>query len=502
MEGHLQKRENSLRETTAWKVAHGTQLAIAAQAASQLISLLSLAALYRLLGPVPFGLFGMVLPFILLIRAIAYFGLNAPTIQRENISAAEVSALFWFNVLSGLGLTVCVALLSPAIAWFYGQPSLTVLTCSLAATGFLAALGTQHLALMERHLRFQALFTIRVAAHFTAALAAILVAINTRSVWALVTSQYVELAVLTGLAWRIERWRPRVPWRMANVSGLLRFAGGFTIASIVANSSLLVDKVLVGYRLGDAALGLYGQAFQMSMKPVHLISTPLVNVMLGGLSRAQQDSALFSNLTVFVVRTAAIVAFPCALGLAFIAPEVMLLLGGSQWLNAGPLLQVAALAIPAQTVMTLLPMVYVAGAKIKALLLVSIINFALLFASYLAGIWIGLRIAGPHGGLLGATWAYCLATWILLIPITLGTLAKVLDLPFMKLAKSARRPLAASLLMGAVVWSVRTVLFQLELSAIWLLLLAEISSGVIAYGILARKEIKWLMEQLRTQPAS
>ena len=79
---------------------------IAAQAASQLVSLVVLAALYRRLGPDPYGLLGMVLPVLLLGRILIASGLDVAAIQQADLSHRQASALFWLN--QGLGLVTAL----------------------------------------------------------------------------------------------------------------------------------------------------------------------------------------------------------------------------------------------------------------------------------------------------------------------------------------------------------------------------------------------------------
>ena len=66
-----------------------------------LIELGSIAVLARLLAPATFGLFGMAVIVTRLIELVRDLGLSAATIQREDITHAQVSALFWINAVAG-----------------------------------------------------------------------------------------------------------------------------------------------------------------------------------------------------------------------------------------------------------------------------------------------------------------------------------------------------------------------------------------------------------------
>ena len=82
--------------------------------------------LARLLVPPGFRSRGeMVYTFTGFLKIFNDAGLSTATIQREGITHAQVSNLFWTNVALGGSITLLLAALSSeAIAWFYHEPRL------------------------------------------------------------------------------------------------------------------------------------------------------------------------------------------------------------------------------------------------------------------------------------------------------------------------------------------------------------------------------------------
>ncbi|MFH1919348.1 MAG: oligosaccharide flippase family protein, partial [Planctomycetota bacterium] len=326
---------------------------IAAQIAAQFVSLGVLAALFRLLGLEPYGLLGMVMPVLLLGRILTTSGLDVATVQQSELSDDQVSALFWLN--QGLGLTTALltAACAPLLVWFYGirghdVADLGWVTVALAGVSVAAALSAQHQALLRRKLRLGALAAAQLVALTTAGLSGVAAAVAGWGIGALVVQQYVELLVLAALTWWLEPWRPAFKLRGTGAMRLIHFGGHCTLGSLMFYLVANVDKVLVGYALGPAALALYGQAFNLMMKPVHLVLTPLTGVMLPVLSRAAGDRRQYAPLLLGFFRFIALVMLPSAVGLAIVAPEAMRVLGGERWAEAGPILSVLAVAILVQ----------------------------------------------------------------------------------------------------------------------------------------------------------
>ena len=127
------------------------------------LSATAAAVLARLLSPQDFGLVGMVLGVTAIVSVFTKLGLSIATIQRENITQAQVSNLFWVNVgFSGL-LALLTAGLAPLTARFYHDARITGIMLALALTFLLTGSTVQHTALLTRQMRFPRLALIDVS---------------------------------------------------------------------------------------------------------------------------------------------------------------------------------------------------------------------------------------------------------------------------------------------------------------------------------------------------
>jgi PST family polysaccharide transporter len=469
----------------------GTRAVAIAQAASQLITLAGLAILFRLLDPAAYGLLGMVLPVLFFLRIFTKLGLNVATVQRPDLSAAEVSALFWVNLALGVATAAATALLAPAVAWFYEEPRLTTLTAALAGTALAVAFGAQHQALLERRMRLGRVAACRVTAQLIAALAAIAAALAGWGVWALVVQQYVE-AIAGGLFfWIAEPWRPTRPSRAASVAEHLRFGGYYSAGGVMFFLAGNLDKILVGRWLGEYALGLYGQAFNLMLKPVALVTEPLTGVMLSALSRAAGDPEARRALLAGFYRLAAIALLPAGVGLALVGDQAMLVLGGEKWSQAGTLIAVLGLAVIGQGLVNIAGPVFTSAGRTDRMFFGAVALTVVLAAAYVAGWWLGGQAGHP---LLGVAWGYALAMLVaLMIPYTVYCLWASGHRAGPVLATLVR-PALAALGMGVLVLLARHYLAPLPTA---LQLLLEILIGVAGYALFARREIAWLWSEIR-----
>ncbi|MEN6497464.1 MAG: lipopolysaccharide biosynthesis protein [Thermoguttaceae bacterium] len=470
----------------------GSRAVIACQIASQVIALGVLAVLYRELGLEPYGFLGMVMPLLLLVRIVVISGLDVATIQQDELSGPQVSAMFWVNQTLGVAMALLTAACAPLLVWFYGVREVGPLTVALAGTSLAAAVGTQHLALLQRHMRLGSLALVQLASLTLGGAAAIGAAWAGWGVWALVVQRYGELLTLALLAWLLEPWRPSFRLRGTGARHLIRFGGHYTISSLMFYLVANVDKVLVGFFLGEAPLALYSQAFNLMMRPIHVVITPLTGIMLPTLSRAAGDRRQYTQLALGFFRFIGLVMLPAGMGLAIVAPEAMRVLGGHQWAAAGPVLRVLALAILVQGFFNALGSVFTSAGRTDRLSKASVVIAIVLVTAFLLGLHLGHRAGVP---LLGVALGYSLTLLLVIFPpyllVALRTVGIRPTAWLAQFAPAIPATLLMSLLVGACHWLLGRIYPLPDLA----LLGVEISVGVASYAFLVRRELGWLLKQ-------
>jgi O-antigen/teichoic acid export membrane protein len=334
----------SLKSELAKKSARSGAATFAGQGAAFVIYLGTTAVLARLLVPSDFGLLAMVGPIVAFAGLFAQGGLSQATVQRAELSHAQVSTLFWINVVLGFVLCLLTAGIAPLAARFYGQPEITGITVVLATTLIISGLGVQQSALLRRHMRFEILALIKVISAIGGAGAAIATAYFSRSYWALVVQHLCALTITTALVWVFARWMPGRPRRGSGVRSLLTFGANVTASGFLAYTVRHVDKILIGWLSGPASLGLYSKAYGLLMLPIQQINWPMGSVAHPALSRLQDDPQRFRSyyrtaMSLMVSASMPLVTFALA-----VTEDLVLLVLGSQWSEVVPLFRALGLA--------------------------------------------------------------------------------------------------------------------------------------------------------------
>lgn len=465
------------------------------QIAGQLISLLVLAELYRRVDPVEFGLLGMFMPILLLVRSFGSLGMDVATVQKRNLTDQQTSTLFWYQILTGIVLTAVLALVSPLLAYWYEAERLLPVGLALSGTALLYNSFSQHRSLAEKKLHFGSLTTVRLLSLLISGVLAIAAAWLEYGVWALVIQQYVELLVLNIGYWLIEPWRPGKRSSFAEVRSLLHFSGFYTASGVFFAIGQNLDKILLGVLLGGTQtgrewIGFYTQAYNQMIRPVYLLTAPVTSAMLPALSHAHGHE-VFTRLTGNFYRMVGIMLAPCSIGMFLVGERLMPVLGGSDWIESGQLLSMMGLMILAQSWINICGSLMSAAGKANMLAAGAL--------GTLVALATGCGVAVASGELEAPMIAQRLAlaitaTTVLICPFYLAFCFVQADVSIQTIAWKLLPALAASLVMGVIVYGIGLAGANLPDA---LILLLQIAAGVLAYLAIGYREVHWLWRQLR-----
>ena len=331
--GHLDAPKDRLRQ----RVLHGTLATSLAQAIKFAVQLLSVVILSRMLDPASFGLFAMVMPIAAFVMMFQDMGLSNAVITSTTLSHAQASAMFWINCGLSLALALLFAAVAPVIGWFYGDTRLPVLALALAGTVMIAGLTTQHFALLNRGMRFGAIALIDSLSALAGLGVAVVVALYSRSAWALVASVVASMGVGLVGGWIATGWRPGRPAPFAEVREMVGLGGGLTSFTLTNFLARNMDKVLIGRVGGAVEVGLYDRAYKLLLFPLQQVNNPVGRVIVPALSRLRDEPGRYRAAYGRVVRFMLLLTLPGVAFLIVYAPLLIPTLLGGHWATAVPI---------------------------------------------------------------------------------------------------------------------------------------------------------------------
>lgn len=306
----------------------------AAQLIQFVLNLVSIMVLARLLTPKDFGLVAMATTMNGFLRIFADAGLSTATVQREGITHAQVSNLFWTNLAVGAMITLVLAACAPVLAWFYQEPRILEVTLVLSVTFFLASSGVQHMALLRRQMRFKVIAWVQVASMAAGVLVGIVMALLNYGFWSLVGLNLTTTVAWCLLTWSASRWRPQFPNRGNQTGPLLSFGTNIAAGQFMYSIARGTDGLLIGRFFGADAIGLYSRASVLLTRPLEQAFATLNSVFVPALSRVQAQPERYRRAFLQVYEAIALITFPVTALFLALANPVTLVVLGPKWEKA------------------------------------------------------------------------------------------------------------------------------------------------------------------------
>ncbi len=412
--GHLKTglKERAVKSAGITLFAQGIKLAL---------QLGSLAILARLLEPADFGLVAMVTVFTNLALQMMEGGLSMATIQRDQITHAQVSNLFWVNGALGTGLCLLGILISPLVATIYNEPRLTPVMAAMSLTFLIGGLSVQHDAILRRQMRFKAISVIDILSMAAGIIVGISAALAGLQYWALVISPIVMFSTKSILRWLSARWMPSMMSRGSGVRPLLRFGVNLTGANFIGYIATNLTPLAVGY-IGDAqSLGLFNRAKMLTSIPSSQMLPPVMNVVQPTLARVASDPVRLRDTITSLMGKLVLGTMFVTLTMAVLADWIVQLFLGPGWDGAVPIFRVLAVFSLVEPIAGFLAVTLVAVGNAKALLHWKAVTLSILIVS------IGI---GSIWGSFGVVAAYALSGVLIRLPGFLFYASKFLPVTF------------------------------------------------------------------------
>jgi O-antigen/teichoic acid export membrane protein len=313
----------------------GAGVTVFAQAVSFVVQIGATMILARLLTPADFGVLTMVTTFSLLLVSFGLNGFTEVILQREEVTHALASNLFWVNLSGGVVLAIVFAALGPVMALFYHNPLVTRVAQGMSLTIVAASTSVIHVALLNRAMRFTAVSVNGVVARAVYVVVSILLAVAGWGYWALVAGNIAQ-ALSTGAgAWLMCRWVPGLPRRAEGTGASVRFAINVYSRFAFGYFSGNTDNLLVGWRYGAGALGFYKKAFDLFYTPLCQLLSPMSAVVVTTLSRFKSERAHYQRYFLSGMSVLALLGMGIGADLTLVGKDLVRFFLGPGWMESG-----------------------------------------------------------------------------------------------------------------------------------------------------------------------
>ena len=433
------------------------------------------AVLSRMLSPADFGIMAMVMLVCGFAGEYIDLGLCAAVIQRKNITREQFSTVYWLIVFSGVLLFLIISTASPLIALFFREPLLEHLLPVAAICCILTAIGVPFDCMLEKEFRFETLAKMDITQVVFGIIVAAIGGFCGLGIWALVWGIVSRKLVATIwlLVVGLPKWKPLLLFHSTELRGYARF-GLFQMGErTLVRLNYTTDQLLVGALLGAQQLGYYNFAVNQLLQPICSLSPIILRIAFPLFTHMQDDRSATERYYLKIMRLLNTLNAPLLFGLAALAPMIVPLVFGAQWIPSIRIMQVLSFCMFCRN----------AGGALGPLLLAkgeAGLSFRWNLAVYL-GTAPFVAVGAIFGGTIGLAIALSLAMALRLPANYFFIMRPLMGASGTLFSSCILKPAFISLLMGVSLWCI-----SIFLKPSILVLIVETFVGIVMYLILMR----------------
>lgn len=390
------------------------------------IMLVVVGILSRMFDPVEFGIINIATVIIAFFAIFSDLGIGPAIIQHRTLDKDDLSHIFSLTVWFGLGLSLLFYFAAGAIAEFYREPEmenphlLATICRILSVNLFFAAVNIVPNALVLKDKRFKFAAVRSIVVQFIGGAAGVTAAYAGMGIYALTINPIFSSVLLFGINFREYPLRLHLWPKKESLQKVFSFSAYQFSFQLINYFSRNLDKLLLG-RTSLADLGYYDKSYRLMMLPLQNIAYVISPVMHPVFASMQNDRQKLAQSYMQVVRLLAFIGFPLSAVIFFTSRELILIAFGDQWIPSIPVLQILALSVGIQIVMSTSGAIFQAANAPKMLFLCGLFSAILTVTATCIGIFVFKTMEALAWGICIAFSLNFLQTYYTLFRITLHT---------------------------------------------------------------------------------
>lgn len=320
---------------------------------SQIVQLIITIVLARLLTPDEYGTVALVTVFIGIAMVFLDYGLSTALVQNKQLKAIEIDTTFILSLSLGVILYGILYLCAPLLAKFYEVDELTLIVRILSVILVLGAINSVQNALLQRQLKYRAIFIANFFSTVISGILGILMAYLGCGVWALVVQQ-IMLRIVSGFVYCFQSmYIPKFRFSVEYAKRTFSFGFGILMAQFLRTLFIQIRSLIIGKIYNTEAVAYYNKGEQFPAIVATSTDYSFQQVMFSIYSKKQDEKDTLKRMMRKSLLTSFFILFPAMIGLCAIAKPLIHLLLGEQWMQSVPFMQIICLAYAFNPIITM-----------------------------------------------------------------------------------------------------------------------------------------------------
>lgn len=311
---------------------------------TQVLWLVTTMILARYLTPDDFGTIGILSILFLVANTLTESGLGGALVIQKELLKSDCSTISVFNIVVSTSIYAIVFVCANRIEAFYNVDNLATLTRVISLVFVIGSFGIVPRTILFHQLRFKELCIISLSSVILGAVCAILLAFNNAGVYSLVAYQLVQVTANTIGCIGVSKYKFSLQFSTASFKKLFSFGFYTTITGVVDTIYENIMAAIFGKYLNVTQAGYLSQAKRIEEASSQSLLMTVNGTAFPILAKYKDDIDSFKKEAISIQTFFSYLLFPLLMILCVFSKEVILLLFGSQWIDASQYLSVLVIA--------------------------------------------------------------------------------------------------------------------------------------------------------------
>jgi len=360
-------------------------------------------ALARILTPHEYGLVGILAIFLAIGDALVDSGFSQALIQKKNPTNADLSTVFYFNLIIAFVIFFILCFFSPIIAAFFNEKILEKLIVVLAVGLLIRSVTIVQTTVLIKNLDFKDISKFRIISTSISGVVAIPMAVKGFGVWSLLGLSITRDISFSIMLWIKSNWKPGLLFNPRSLKSLFGFGSRILGVGLLDNIFLHIYKPIIGKVFSAADLGFYNRAYGYRELVSKNILSVINAVAFPSFSVIQDNPEKVRRNYQRTIELAAFISIPFLMLLAFTAEPLIRFLITEKWLASAPYLTILCFAGIFYPVSGIQVNLFKAIGKANAYFFLIIVHKVSIVLSIVIGI---------HWGIMGLVYAQVITMFI------------------------------------------------------------------------------------------
>lgn len=387
------------------KVIVGLKWSVISKLVVQLFSWVATFLIIRLLTPDDYGLVAIVSVLFTFITIFTVNGFVITLVKNQKIEKKTSSQLFTISFAVYLFFALVLSFFANDISNFYNDNRLENIIYLMALVTPVNSFCIIPNAVFSIEMNFKKKAICESITALGTTLVALTFAYTGFGYWSLIFANITGIIINVISVNMIQKTSYCFTSNLSGIKPLLLFATKIQFNELIWFIYNKLDAMIIGKYLGVHKLGIYNVAIEVASLPMTKVSSILNQVGLSAFSSINKDLSAAKYYLTKTLRMIALIAFPVFAGISIIADEVVLLLIGNKWGEAGPIITVFSLIFPFRMLNTVIGNFTIAMDEARFTVYTTLIISTFVIGAILIGVQFGL-IATAFAWAIGFMFAF------------------------------------------------------------------------------------------------